>query len=173
MKTLRILFLLASIVIGLGIVQVAAAQDGDGGTDQPPLREVTDDEVNQIASQLFCPVCENIPLDVCPTQACADWRAEIRTMLEQGRSEQEIKDYFVERYGQRVLATPQKQGFNLLVWIIPPLALLLGAGAAILALRRLAPSARAAGGASKPVLRYDDLDAEYVARLESDLKEMG
>ncbi len=33
---------------------------------QPP----TDDEVNRIAKQLYCPVCENTPLDVCPTQAC-------------------------------------------------------------------------------------------------------
>jgi len=34
----------------------------------------SDDEVNAIARQLFCPICQNIPLDVCPTQACADWR---------------------------------------------------------------------------------------------------
>jgi len=41
----------------------------------------SDDQVNAIARQLFCPICENIPLDVCPTQACHDWRELIRQML--------------------------------------------------------------------------------------------
>ncbi len=56
--------------------------------------EVTADDVNAIAKQLFCPVCENEPLDQCGTKACQDWRAEIRLQLEQGATEQEIKDNF-------------------------------------------------------------------------------
>ena len=44
----------------------------------------SDDEVNAIARQLYCPVCENTPLDVCPTQACAQWRDLIRQMLAEG-----------------------------------------------------------------------------------------
>ena len=47
-------------------------------------RAVTDDQVNAIAQQLYCPVCENVPLDVCPTAACAQWRATIREKLEAG-----------------------------------------------------------------------------------------
>src|SRR5688572_31208544 len=42
----------------------------------------TDDEVNKIAKQLYCPVCESTPLDVCPTEACRQWRDVIRTMLD-------------------------------------------------------------------------------------------
>ena len=41
-------------------------------------------EVNAIASQLYCPVCESTPLDVCPTEACRQWRDVIRTMLTEG-----------------------------------------------------------------------------------------
>ena len=41
----------------------------------------TDDDVNKIARQLYCPVCESTPLDVCPTEACRQWRDVIRTML--------------------------------------------------------------------------------------------
>jgi cytochrome c-type biogenesis protein CcmH len=133
---------------------------------------VTDDQVNTIASQLFCPVCENIPLDVCGTKACADWRQEIRTMLSQGKSEQEIKQYFAARYGQRVLATPEARGANLLVWVLPVLGAVIGLAILILALRRMAPGALGAEvSTSKVALDYGDLDPEYVARVEREFKE--
>lgn len=88
---------------------------------------VSDDEVNAIARELYCPVCENTPLDVCPTQACEDWRAEIRAQLRQGKSREEIHQYFVDRYGAKVLSTPPQEGFNLIVWILPIAAVIFGA----------------------------------------------
>ena len=72
----------------------------------------SDDDVNAIARQLFCPVCENTPLDVCPTQACAQWRALIREKLSQGWTADQIKQYFADQYGARVLAEPPQQGLN-------------------------------------------------------------
>src|SRR5512135_530838 len=66
----------------------------------------SDDDVNRIAKQLYCPVCESTPLDVCPTEACRQWREVIRTMLTDGKSEAEIKQYFVTQYGVRVLNVP-------------------------------------------------------------------
>ncbi len=86
----------------------------------------SDDDVNAIAKQLYCPVCENIPLDVCPTQACIQWRQTIREKLSEGWDETQIKAYFVEQYGDRVLAEPPRRGLNWLVYIIPPLAFLGG-----------------------------------------------
>lgn len=86
----------------------------------------TDDEVNAIAKELYCPVCENTPLDVCPTQACAQWRDLIREKLSQGMSADEIKDYFVLQYGDRVLAEPPRRGLNWLVYILPPMIFLGG-----------------------------------------------
>lgn len=87
----------------------------------------TDDEVNAIAKQLYCPVCEIIPLDVCPTEACRQWRELIRQQLAEGKTEQEIKDYFVANDGARVLSEPPRTGFNWLVYIIPPVLILVGA----------------------------------------------
>jgi cytochrome c-type biogenesis protein CcmH len=104
------------VLLLLLFVQVANAQRTD----------VTDDEVNDIAGELFCPVCENTPLDVCPTQACADWRALIRTQLSEGRTEEEIKDYFADQYGDRVLAEPPQEGFDLIVWLLPIGAVVVG-----------------------------------------------
>jgi cytochrome c-type biogenesis protein CcmH len=86
----------------------------------------SDDQVNEIAKQLYCPVCENIPLDVCGTTACAQWRELIRQKLADGWSEQQIKDYFVQQYGARVLGTPPPKGINWLVYLVPPIAILAG-----------------------------------------------
>ncbi len=97
----------------------AFAQDGS--------RAVTDDEVNDVAKDLFCPVCESTPLDVCPTQACADWREVIRTKLSQGQSPEEIRAYFAEQYGVRALAEPPREGFTSAIWILPIAAVLFGA----------------------------------------------
>ena len=84
----------------------------------------SDDEVNAIAKQLFCPVCESTPLDVCPTEACRDWRELIREMLSDGKSEAEIKQYFVEHFGARVLNEPPNR---LVSYAVPVVAFLLGA----------------------------------------------
>jgi cytochrome c-type biogenesis protein CcmH len=160
------------ILIGIvlfAIAPVALAQDGE--PEEPPTGEVTDDEVNAVAAQLYCPVCENVPLDVCGTQACADWREEIRTMLADGHSEEEIRAYFAERYGRRVLATPDARGIDVLVWVLPPVGVVAGIVVLALTLRRMAPGALAAGAETEVAISYDDLDPEYVARLERELKE--
>jgi len=111
---IALLFALLGMFLVVGFAQ---AQQ-----DQP-----SDDEVNAIARQLFCPVCENIPLDVCGTQACAQWRELIREKLGQGWSEAQIKQYFADQYGDRVLATPPARGLNWLVYLVPPAAILAGA----------------------------------------------
>jgi cytochrome c-type biogenesis protein CcmH len=80
---------------------------------------VTDDQVNAIAKKLYCPVCENITLDTCGTAACDDWRNEIRIQLEQGRSEAQIIDDFVNRFGDRVVGTPQDAALRALSLVTP------------------------------------------------------
>src|SRR3972149_9060626 len=113
----------------------------------------TDDQVNAIAKQLYCPVCENVPLDVCPTEACRQWRELIRAQLAEGRSESEIKQYFVLNYGARVLAEPPSAGLNWLVYLLPPVVILGGAWVLFRALRawtRPAAPAKAAGGGAGP-----------------------
>jgi cytochrome c-type biogenesis protein CcmH len=128
---------------------------------------ISDDAVNAIASQMFCPVCENVPLDVCPTQACHQWRETIRQMLAEGKTEAEIKAQFVQRYGDRVLAAPPPTGFNWLVYIVPPVVILAGALALIRVLRRWRVAPVPAGdGGDRPDLPEDD----YIRRLEEELE---
>jgi cytochrome c-type biogenesis protein CcmH len=131
---------------------------------------ISDDEVNVVAKQLYCPVCENIPLDVCGTQACAQWRELIREKLADGWSEEEIKDYFVLQYGDRVLAEPPRRGLNLLVYVVPPVAFLAG----VFILYRGIQSWRETGRdepeteAVKPE-NTAGLD-DYIARMEDELQ---
>jgi len=146
---------------------------------------VTDDQVNAIAKQMFCPVCENIPLDVCPTQACAQWRDLIREKLAAGWSEKQIKDYFVEQYGARVLGAPPAKGINWLVYVVPPIAILVGVYILFKALRLWKPapiegvvaSMQAEAAEAKPLEtssqagNHDGAQAdEYVKRLEEELR---
>ena len=126
----------------------------------------SDDEVNAIAKQLFCPVCENTPLDVCPTQACAQWRELIREKLAAGWSEEEIKDYFIEQYGARVIGVPPAQGLNWLIYLIPPVAVLAGAFVLYKAFRSgKQPAEKAAAEVAVP-----PPSNEYISRLEEELK---
>lgn len=139
----------------------------------PPPGQVTDDRVNAVARQLYCPVCENIPLDVCPTQACGEWRELIRQKLAEGWNTEQIKQYFAEQYGDRVLASPPRSGFNWLIYIIPPLAILAGA---FILFRALRSWTRPSASPIPPItLASQDRDEqsthdEYFARLEEELK---
>ena len=114
--------LLAGLVIA--IVAVATIFTGTAlAQDEQP----SDDEVNAVAKGLYCPVCENVPLDVCPTLACKQWRDTIREKLAQNWSQEQIEQYFVSQYGDRVLATPPASGLNWLVYLLPPAIFIAGA----------------------------------------------
>jgi cytochrome c-type biogenesis protein CcmH len=126
----------------------------------------TDDDVNRVAKQLYCPVCESTPLDVCPTEACRQWRELIRSMLADGKSEAEIKQYFVEHYGARVLAEPPNR---LVSYLVPAVAILLGA---ILLARGFQMWLKPSDPKPEPEKTESDNTPvdPYVARLEEELK---
>lgn len=155
------LFINLSLVIIAAFLAFRLGQ-AQGSAPQPP----TDDQVNAIAKQLYCPVCENIPLDVCGTQACAQWRELIREKLSQGWSEAQIKQYFVDQYGDRVLATPPARGLNWLVYIIPPIAILAG----IYVLFRAFQSWKQPVPETPPQETQPTYSDEYVMRLEEELR---
>jgi len=116
--------LIIVLIISLTSLLVASVAYAQG--DQP--YSPTDNDVNRVAKQLYCPVCPNTPLDVCETKACEDWRAQIRDQLSEGWTDQQVIDYFVAQYGERVLAEPQRKGFTSLVWFLPLIVVLVGLG---------------------------------------------
>lgn len=127
-----------------------------------------DDQVNRISKTLYCPVCPNIPLDVCNTQACVDWRNDIKQMLREGKTEQQIRDYFVARYGFQVLGAPPAEGFNWLAYLLPVFGILLGIVIAWLSVRTWL-ARRAPDGAPEDA---PEIPREYAERLKKELKEL-
>lgn len=159
------LFRLIILILLLGLLPVAAyAQDGN----------ITDDEVNAVAKDVYCPVCESTPLDVCPTQACADWRELIRTKLAEGQSRDEILEYFARQYGDGVLSNPPRRGASLIVlWLLPVLGVLLGLllfSRLLRGLRKAAPEAAAPAPRPKSSTGDPALD-NYIARVEKEIDE--
>lgn len=129
--------------------------------------EVTRDEINEVARELYCPTCAGINVAVCEIQACQDMRAVIATKLAAGESKEEIKRYFVAQFGQKVLAKPEQRGINLvLAWLLPGAALLAALAAALLWLRR----AVAAGPPPAPA--PPPLSDSYQDRLERELQRL-
>jgi cytochrome c-type biogenesis protein CcmH len=168
-KFLRRLSFFASLA---ALCALAAALPSRRAYAQNPTP--TDDQVNRIAHQLYCPVCENTPLDVCPTEACRQWRDLIRQQLGQGWTEDRIKQYFVDQYGARVLAEPPAAGLNWLAYVLPPIIILAGALLLFRALRswtKLArgPASSGTQGPAKGAPAQGPAD-EYAARLEEELK---
>jgi cytochrome c-type biogenesis protein CcmH len=134
---------------------------------------VTDDDVNEVAKEVYCPVCESTPLDVCETKACADWRELIRTKLGEGQTKQQIYDYFANQYGDRVLASPPREGIGLLLWIWPIVAVVAGVfffARYLRSLRGAAVVQPVKTVAAKPGSETEsDAADDYVARIESEL----
>lgn len=126
----------------------------------------SDDQVNAIARKLYCPVCENISLDVCGTQACAQWRDLIRQKLVQGWSEQQIEDYFAKQYGERVLAVPPQRGINWLIYVLPPVFLLAGA---VILWRVLFHKRKIVSASAGQLEQAQEKDA-YLKRMEEDIR---
>lgn len=156
------------LLLTLSSSPVLAAGNMPWQQDGTP-RQPTDDEVNAIAKQLYCPVCENIPLDVCPTLACEQWRSLIREKLAAGWNEDQIKTYFVNQYGDRVLATPPARGLNWLVYIVPPLAILAGAYFLYRAFSAWKKPAGELVPENQPPAT-GETDDEYTARFEEELR---
>jgi cytochrome c-type biogenesis protein CcmH len=126
----------------------------------------TDDDVNKIAKQLYCPVCESTPLDVCPTEACRQWREVIRTMLTEGKSEAEIKQHFATQYGIRVLNVPPNPW---LTYFVPGIVILIGAVMLFRGFQLWKKPLVAEPASAKAEAELVQQD-EYLAKMEAELK---
>lgn len=101
-----------------------------------PSGSALETQVREVASHLRCPVCQGLSIQDSPTELAQDMKAVVRDQLAQGRTPDEVKAYFVGRYGEWILLEPRPAGFNLLVYLLPVLALAGGAGVIVVAVRR-------------------------------------
>jgi cytochrome c-type biogenesis protein CcmH len=113
------------LVAGAVTVVVAATLLASGGAGaEPTVRE----RAQVLAGELRCPVCQNLSVADSPSRLAGEMRTEIEERLAAGETEQDVRDFFVERYGEWVLLSPTRRGLNLVPWLVPAAALLVGAG---------------------------------------------
>jgi len=150
------------VVLGLWLAGVAMPRAAVAQSPDPLL----DDRVHDLAKQMNCPTCAGRNLADCPTDTCAQWKAEIRAQLEAGKSDREVLTYFQTRFGPTVMQEPPREGALLLVWIAPVAAAVALVAAGVWAARRA--SARQSPSATQPAIQSED---PYVVALEEQVRQ--
>jgi len=114
---------------------------------------VSEEAVHEVAAQLRCVVCQNLSVADSPSEMAAQMRALVRERLAAGESPAQVRQYFVERYGEWILLAPERRGFNLLVWAAPVVAVLAGVLLVAVSVRRWARPRPAAPEGLDPRMR--------------------
>jgi cytochrome c-type biogenesis protein CcmH len=119
--------LLILLVLALLATPVAAQQ---------PATNVDEAQAYEVASQLRCVVCQNLSVADSPSEMAQQMRAIVRERLASGETPEQVRKYFVDKYGQWILLEPERRGFTLLVWLAPVVAVAVGLGLFVLVVRR-------------------------------------
>ncbi len=113
----------AWLVVLLLTVILALAVAACGSEGQASLEE----QARSIDKSLMCPVCAGQTIEQSASQLARQMQALVREKLAEGWSEEQIRQFFMDRYGEGVLAAPPKEGVNLVAWVIPPTAVAVAA----------------------------------------------
>ena len=113
-------------------LQLSYANDATPLADDP----VTEQRLISISEEMRCLVCQNESLAGSRSDLANDLRREIRTLIKEGKSDEQIRNFMVERYGDFVLYRPPVKPITWLLWIGPFVILLIGIGFLFSYLRR-------------------------------------
>ena len=125
--------------LALGVVLVIALAIGATRSDGP---QTLDSHVRKVAAQIKCPTCQGLSAAESDAAASAAIRDEIRTRIQQGQSDSQIKAFLVSRFGPDILLNPPATGVSSLVWILPVAAFVCALGGLSVAFRRWRAVAR-------------------------------
>jgi cytochrome c-type biogenesis protein CcmH len=135
-----------------------------GAASAPDL----DDQTRAISSELRCVVCQNLSVADSPSEMAQQMRAIVREQLQAGKSPEQIKDFFVSKYGEWVLLKPKTTGFSALLWILPYVVLVLGVLAALWFVRRWVKKKKPAEDVSPRAPSLKQMQSEF---LRADLEQ--
>ena len=124
--------------------------------------EQTRQRFYQLNDELRCPKCQNQSLGDSNSPIATDLRREVYRLLNEGKSDREIKDFLVARYGEYILYRPEVSGHTLMLWLTPLGLLVVGLGIVLVLVKR-----RRSTSAVGSSLRADEQ-----AQLDSLLKEV-
>ena len=163
-RTVRAVWVLALVLMAVTATlwaNVSYAQAPGGGYDE--------EEAQAIDEMLMCPVCPAESIDQAQVPLAKQMRQRVRELLAEGATRQEVLDYFADRYGQDVLASPPKSGVNLLAWALPIAGLLAALVAVLLVLRAMKGRGREPVNAPLADGADDEDLAPYLAAVDRSL----
>ena len=164
------LWYLCAIVLTLAACLLSTPVVSGQGEDNALEREA-----QAIDKMIMCPVCPAETIDQAQVEISFQMRAVVRELLAEGRTRDEVLDYFVDRYGADILAAPPKSGFNLVAWILPIVGVAAGLVGVFFVIRAMTGSQRPGAapvpsrdrsGESTPPAPAADSDAEMLPYLE-------
>jgi cytochrome c-type biogenesis protein CcmH len=123
------------------------------------------DKAREIEDNLIAPCCWSQPVSQHDSDIAQQIRSEVSSMVAAGKSREEILNYYVSKYGERILVTPRARGFNTLAYILPWAALPIGAWFLTLLLKKLRSPAPSPAPAPLP-------DSRYASVIEKEMKEL-
>ena len=128
----------AGLCLCVGGFQLEAQAPDAVSRSQPALTadSLLEAKTSAIASQLRCPVCQGVSIQDSPSELALQMRGVIRDQLRAGRTAEQVKGYFISKYGEWILLEPRPRGVNLLVYFLPGVAILVGLGVVFFAVRR-------------------------------------
>jgi len=120
------------------LVTLLSAHGAVVAKEAAPLAEdpAIEKRMMAMAEELRCLVCQNQSLAASDSDFAHDVRREMRTMMKEGKTDQEIKDFLVQRFGDFILFRPPVKGETFLLWFGPLILFVIGAATLVLVLRR-------------------------------------
>lgn len=142
-------------VVSILVPHTATAQSDPALARTAPRLETPADSAleamtTRLASELRCPVCQGNSIQDSPSELAQQMRDLIRDQLRSGKSPDEVRAYFVDKYGEWILLSPKATGVNLVVYLVPFVAVLLGGFIVWRTLRRWTSPSAAAGDELHP-----------------------
>ena len=158
-------FVAAALGVGM-LASVGTVAGQSGGADAGGRTGgYVEAEAQAIDRMLMCPVCPAESIDQAQVPLARQMRAQVRQLLSEGASRDDVLAWFRNRYGPGIVAEPPRSGFNLIAWIVPAVAVVGGLAGGLIALRAMRRDTDLSGVA---VSGDDDLQP-YLAAVDRDI----
>jgi cytochrome c-type biogenesis protein CcmH len=141
--------------------------------DGNPSAATAKERAVDIDSKLRCPVCQGVSIADSPSSMATKMREQVRALVTQGYSEEQVLSYFERSYGEFVRLEPPLRGLNVMLWILPGLVLLVGALFVFRMAKAPVTAAAAPEASAKPKAKAQDVDPELAKYLERIRRDAG
>ena len=145
--------LVAALGLAVRVAVIAGSAAAPGSAQQVKLSaadSLLEARTTEVAKVLRCPVCQGLSIQDSPSELSQQMRALVREQLASGKSEDEVRAYFISKYGEWILLAPKPSGFNLVAYVAPALLFLGGLVGVALLVRRWTATGAAETASTEP-----------------------